>query len=71
MGHRFPLGTTVKRPDLVAQPDSNAVPATENDASLTSRVRIAAWCLLTGAGLIETVYGRHAMQSDGISYLDM
>ena len=51
--------------------DSTAVPAISDDAVLTSRVRISAWYFLTLAGLIDAVYSRHAMQSDGISYLDM
>ncbi len=52
---------------------SSSVPrAGEAQASaVTSRVRTAAWFLLVLLGLIETVYGRHAMQDDGISYLDM
>ena len=52
---------------------SSSVPrAGEAQASaVTSRVRTAAWFLLVLLGLIETVYGRHAIQDDGISYLDM
>jgi 4-amino-4-deoxy-L-arabinose transferase-like glycosyltransferase len=46
--------------------------AISNDAVMTSRVRIGAWCILTLTGLIETVYSRHVMDTtDGISYLDM
>ena len=45
--------------------------ATSTDAVLTARVRFFAACILALAGLIAAVYGRRAMQSDGISYLDM
>ena len=41
------------------------------DATLASRVRIAAWSILPIAGLIDALYSRYAMQSDGISYLDI
>ena len=61
----------MKNSDSFAHSDSTAVPAISNEAVLTSRVRVSAWCFLTLAGLIDTVYSRHAMQSDGISYLDM
>ena len=42
-----------------------------NDAALTSRVRLGAWSFLILAALIDTIAGRHAMNPDGISYLDM
>jgi hypothetical protein len=42
-----------------------------NDAVLTSRVRIGGWSFLVLAALIDTIAGRHAMNPDGISYLDM
>src|SRR5271157_1365809 len=65
------LGDAVKNSDSFAHSDSTAVPAISNEAVLTSRVRVSAWCFLTLAGLIDTVYSRRVMQSDGISYLDM
>jgi 4-amino-4-deoxy-L-arabinose transferase-like glycosyltransferase len=50
---------------------SPSAPETSDDSLLTSRVRIIAWCLLSVAGLIDAVFSRHAMQADGVSYLDM
>ena len=38
---------------------------------MTSRVQKTGWCVVTLAGFVDTIYSRHAMQSDGISYLDM
>lgn len=61
----------MKNSDSIAHADSTAALAISDDAVLTARVRISAWCFLTLAGLIDTIYSRHAMQSDGISYLDM
>ena len=51
--------------------DATGIPPLRNEAVLTSRVRTAGLCILALAGLIESVYCRHTMQSDGISYLDM
>ncbi len=51
--------------------DTTASPAISNDAVLTSRVRVTSLCLLALMGLIEAIVSRHAMQDDGISYLDM
>jgi hypothetical protein len=51
--------------------EAASTPAISNEGVLTSRVRIAAWCFLTFAGLIEAAFRRHAMQDDGINYLDM
>jgi 4-amino-4-deoxy-L-arabinose transferase-like glycosyltransferase len=51
--------------------DATATFAGSNEAALTTRVRTAGWCILTLAGLVDSIYSRHAMQSDGISYLDM
>src|SRR5271169_5323004 len=65
------FGGALNGVDPPVHSDSTAVPAISDHAVLTSRVRISAWCLLTLAGLIDAVYSRHAMQSDGISYLDM
>jgi Dolichyl-phosphate-mannose-protein mannosyltransferase len=60
----------VKDPDRTV--DYRATPASETrDSALTSRIRIAAWILLTLAGLVEAMSGRHYMQDDGVSYLDM
>jgi hypothetical protein len=57
--------------DQPVHPGLMSTPAAWDDAVLTSGVRAIAWCVLGFAGLIEAVYSRHAMQSDGISYLDM
>jgi len=57
--------------DRRAVSDPIANPATSDEAVLASRVRITAWCLLSLAALIDMAYGRHAMNPDGISYLDM
>jgi hypothetical protein len=57
--------------DRRAVSDPMANPAIPDEAVLASRVRIAAWCLLTLAALIDTAYGRHGMNPDGVSYLDM
>ena len=51
--------------------DATAALPTANDAVLTHRVRITAWCFLTLVGLIDAVFSRYEMQSDGVSYLDM
>ena len=51
--------------------DATPTPATSDEAVLTSRVRMGAWCFLILAGLIDTIAGRHAMNPDGVSYLDM
>lgn len=45
--------------------------ANSNEAVLTRRVRVTGLCLLTFMGLVEAIVSRHAMQDDGISYLDM
>jgi hypothetical protein len=42
-----------------------------SDDVLTSRTRLIGLCGLLLFALAETVYCRHTMQSDGISYLDM
>ena len=55
----------------VPQSGETGVHAVSSEAVLSSRVRTIGWCVLVGFGLIELAYGRHAMQSDGISYLDM
>ena len=52
--------------------NSNFISAPASDeAALASRVRTIAWCVLLLAGLTEAIVSRHAMQDDGISYLDM
>jgi hypothetical protein len=61
----------VKALETFADSRAAADVAASNDAALTSRVRIGAWCLLPFAALIEAVAGRHTMQDDGINYLDM
>jgi 4-amino-4-deoxy-L-arabinose transferase-like glycosyltransferase len=64
-------GDDMKPFGTLAESGPAAEMTASNDDALTSRVRIAAWCLLLLAGLIETVFSRHAMQDDGINYLDM
>jgi len=53
------------------QPGKTVFNAASDDTVLTSRVRLLGCCILVVFGLIEAVYCRHTMQSDGISYLDM
>ncbi len=65
------MGDAVGNHGSVEQSDSTVVGENWNDDVLTRRVRVVGWCLLTIAALIDTIYTRHAMQSDGISYLDM
>lgn len=38
---------------------------------LDSRIRILCWCIAIAFGLAQALASRHAMQADGISYLDM
>src|SRR6266851_7685012 len=56
--------------DLVDS-EATAAPAIADEASLTSRFRVTALCLMTLVGLIEAVFSRHSIQDDGVSYLDM
>ena len=61
----------MERADRGAYSDAADNQTVSDDALLTYRVRVAAWCSLPVVGLIEAVFGRHAMQDDGVSYLDM
>jgi len=61
----------VKSFNRLVHSGATAIPSVSNDAVLTSRVRIGAWCFLTLAGLIEAVFSRRMVWADGISYLDM
>ncbi len=61
----------MKSLDRAVDPGAPATPEVCDDTVVTSRVRIAAWCFLPLAGLIDAAASRHAMQDDGISYLDM
>jgi hypothetical protein len=65
------MGGAVNDTDAAVLFDSRAAAPGWSDTVLTSRVRVVGWSVLTLAGLIDTVSSRHAMQSDGISYLDM
>jgi hypothetical protein len=64
------FGDVVKSLDSLVDSVANAAPAM-SDEVLTCRVRIAAWCFLPLAGLLDAIASRHAMQDDGINYLDM
>ena len=57
--------------DRVTDSDAADHQTVSDDALLTYRVRVAAWCSLPIVGLIEAVFSRYAMQDDGVSYLDM
>jgi hypothetical protein len=57
--------------DRLVHSEATATPAIANDAALSSRVRIGAWSFLILAGLIDAIAGRHSMNPDGVSYLDM
>jgi 4-amino-4-deoxy-L-arabinose transferase-like glycosyltransferase len=57
--------------DRLVDSEETATPAIADEGLLTSRFRIGALCLMTLIGLIEAVYGRHSIQDDGVSYLDM
>ena len=61
----------MKRFDRLGRSGATAIPSVPDDAILTSRVRVTAWCFLILAGLIEAVFSRRAVWADGISYLDM
>jgi hypothetical protein len=61
----------VKRFDQLGHSGATTIPSVPDDAILTSRVRVTAWCFLILAGLIEAVFSRRAVWADGISYLDM
>jgi hypothetical protein len=37
---------------------------------LTGHLRLVGWSVLSAAGLFQAVTGRHAMQDDGVNYLD-
>jgi hypothetical protein len=54
-----------------AHSETTAPRKNPNEAVLTYRVRIAAWSFLVLAGAIEAIFGRHGMNPDGVSYLDM
>ena len=45
--------------------------AIADEARLARRVRVGAWLFLVLAGGIETILVRHAMQDDGVNYLDL
>jgi 4-amino-4-deoxy-L-arabinose transferase-like glycosyltransferase len=51
--------------------EATATAAIADEALLASRVRSAAWSVITLIGLIEAVFSRHSVQDDGVSYLDM
>jgi hypothetical protein len=57
--------------DSEVRSDAAALRQISNEAVLTSRVRIASWSFLIVAGAIEAIFGRHGMNPDGVSYLDM
>ena len=57
--------------DHLVNSGPTATPEMSNEAIPTRRVRITAWSFLTLAGLVEAIVGRHAMQDDGVNYLDM
>jgi 4-amino-4-deoxy-L-arabinose transferase-like glycosyltransferase len=61
----------MKNTDPSLEINAAAALPSAHDAVLTKRVRTAGWSILTLAGLVDSIYSRHAMQSDGISYLDM
>ena len=61
----------MKGVDYLVDSGASAVPAISGNVVATSRVRMVAWGVLTLAGLIDAVWGRHTMNPDGVSYLDM
>jgi 4-amino-4-deoxy-L-arabinose transferase-like glycosyltransferase len=51
--------------------EENGRRETPFETVITRRVRVGAWVFMVLAGAIETVAARHAMQDDGVNYLDL